>query len=146
MFVREDFDVPTRLEANGFVLEPLGPQHSDSDYAAWSSSKEHIRATPGWEHSTWPDDRDAAANRDDLVRHADDFRNRAGFTYTVLDTDGDVIGCVYIYPAPGTEVDARVLSWVRADRAELDVKLWRAVSDWIAADWPFATVDYAMRI
>jgi hypothetical protein len=38
-----------------------------------------------------------------------------------------------------------VLSWVRADRAELDVVLWRAVSDWLTADWPFATVDYAAR-
>jgi hypothetical protein len=146
MFIPEDFDVPTRLEADGFVLEPLGPQHNDGDYAAWSSSKEHIHATPGWEQSSWPDGRDRDANRSDLERHANDFRNRVGFTYTVLDrVHRDVIGCVYIYPVPDSEVDARVESWVRADRAELDAELWRAVSDWIVADWPFATVDYAVR-
>ena len=44
-----------------------------------------------------------------LERHADDFRMRAGFTYTVLDRpSGDVVGCVYIYPVRGSEHDARV--------------------------------------
>jgi hypothetical protein len=146
VFVPADFVVPTRLEADEFVLEPLGPEHNDSDYAAWSSSREHIHATPGWETSRWPDDRDLEANRADLERHADDFLNRAGFTYTVLDPRrGDVIGCVYIYPVPETEYDARVQSWVRADRADLDEPLWHAVSDWIVTEWPFAKVDYAAR-
>jgi RimJ/RimL family protein N-acetyltransferase len=146
VFVPTDFVAPTRLETDQFVLEPLSPQHNDSDYAAWSSSKAHIHATPGWEKSRWPDDRDIEANRADLERHADDFRNRAGFTYTVLDpVRSDVIGCVYIYPVPESDHDARVLSWIRADRAELDAVLWRAVSDWITADWPFASVDYAVR-
>ena len=38
-----------------------------------------------------------------------------------------------------------MLSWVRASRAELDVPLWQAVSDWLAAEWPFQNVDYAAR-
>ena len=58
---------------------------------------------------------------------------------------GDVIGCVYIYPDKSGEHDAKVLSWVRASRAELDVPLWRAVSDWLEADWPFERVAYAER-
>lgn len=60
---------------------------------------EHIRATPGWETSSWPDERSVADNLRDLQAHADDFENRKGFTYTVLDpATGDVIGCVYIFP------------------------------------------------
>jgi RimJ/RimL family protein N-acetyltransferase len=145
-FVPDEFVAPVRLEAADFVLEPLGPEHNESDYAAWSSSRKHIHATPGWEESKWPDDRDKQANLRDLERHADDFRNKTGFTYTVLDpNDREVIGCVYIYPAEAPEHDARVLSWVSADRAELDVPLWRAVSDWLATEWPFASVDYAAR-
>ena len=59
-------------------------------------------------------------NRGDLERHADDFRKRTGFTYTVLDRPtGDIVGCVYIYPVRDSEHDARVLSWVRASRADL---------------------------
>jgi hypothetical protein len=145
-FVPRDFDVPRRLEAQQFVLEPLGPEHNEQDYAAWTSSMGHIAATPGWAGSRWPHEMTLDENRSDLERHADDFRTRKGFTYTVLDpASRDVIGCVYIYPPPGGADGARVRSWVRASRAELDAPLWRAVSDWLASDWPFENVEYAAR-
>ena len=84
--------------------------------------------------------------RDGLERHADDYKRRAGFTYTVLAPDrDDVIGCVYIYPSRDERFDADVRSWVRADRAELDVALHATVSRWLAENWPFAAVDYADR-
>ena len=59
--------------------------------------------------------------------------------------DGDVIGCVYIYPVPDGDYDACALSWVRESRAHLDAPLWRAVSEWLASDWPFDSVEYAPR-
>jgi hypothetical protein len=145
-FVPPDFAVPARLETELFTLEPLGPEHNERDYDAWTSSKEHIHATPGWHDSSWPRAMTLDENRGDLERHADDFRKRTGFTYTVLDRpSGDVVGCVYIYPVRDSEHDARVLSWVRASRADLDVPLWRSVGDWIAAEWPFRSVEYAER-
>jgi RimJ/RimL family protein N-acetyltransferase len=145
-FVPPDFAVPLRLDAPQFRLEPLGPEHNEADYKAWSSSKDHIHATPGWEESPWPREMTLDENRGDLERHADDFSRRAGFTYTVLEEPGgDVIGCVYIYPDSEPTYDVRVLSWVRASHADLDVPLWRAVSDWIASDWPFERVNYATR-
>jgi hypothetical protein len=145
LFVPPDFVVPLRLETPRFVLEPLGPQHNEADYAAWSSSMEHIHETPGWEKSSWPRSMTLDENRADLERHAADFVSRSGFTYTVLSPEGDVIGCVYIYPSKKDNVDAQVLSWVRASEAELDAPLWRAVSDWVESDWPFERVDYAAR-
>ena len=145
MFVPPDFVVPLRLGTPQFRLEPLGPEHNAADYAAWSSSMEHIQATPGWEESSWPREMTLEENRADLVRHAGDFENRTGFTYTVLEPGGDVVGCVYIYPSKAGAHQAHVLSWVRAGRAELDVPLWQAVSDWLAAEWPFQNVDYAAR-
>ena len=58
------------------------------------------------------------------------LRNWTGFTYTVLDpASRDVVGCVYIYPLPDSDYDARALSWVRASHALLDTPLWRVVSD-----------------
>jgi hypothetical protein len=87
-----------------------------------------------------------ADNLRDLQRHAGDFKNRTGFTYTVLDpATGGVIGCVYIYPGDSEEHDAHVHSWVRVSRPELDVPLWRAVTDWLADKWPFERVAYAQR-
>jgi hypothetical protein len=145
VFVPADFVVPLRLETPQFRLEPLGPKNNDADYSAWTSSLEHIHATPGWEESSWPREMTLEENRADLQRHADDFEHRSGFTYTVLEPGGDVVGCVYIYPAPDDPHDARVSSWVRASRAALDEPLWQAVSDWLATEWPFEEVDYAAR-
>jgi RimJ/RimL family protein N-acetyltransferase len=145
--VPDEFDPPAGLTTAQFRLEPLGPQHNEADYAAWTSSMQHIRATPGFVTGNWPREMTIDQNRDDLLRHQRDFHARTGFTYTVLDDDDDVIGCVYIYPLrPDPEPGAaHVDSWVRADRAELDLPLYRAVSDWLASDWPFRRVDYAER-
>jgi hypothetical protein len=145
-FVPPDFEVPLGLEAAEFVLEPLGPEHNESDYDAWTSSLEHIRATPGFPWGTWPREMSSDENRADLEMHASDFRMRKGFTFTVLDpATRDVVGCVYIYPVRHSGDDAQARSWVRESRAELDVSLWNAVSAWLATDWPFASVRYAPR-
>lgn len=143
-----DFAVPLSLVTPRFRLEPLGPQHNASDHAAWTSSIEHIRATPGFPAGNWPpvDGMTLEENLADLRRHADDFARRRGFTYTVLDPAGDeVIGCVYIYPSRKDGHDAKVTSWVRADRAELDVPLYEAVKGWLSTHWPFQSPDYQAR-
>jgi hypothetical protein len=115
-FIPSGFIVPLALTTEQFRLEPLGSQHNDCDYEAWSSSVEHIRATPGWETNSWPDERSVTDNLRDLQAHADDFENGKGFTYTVLDpATGDVIGCVYIYPDKSEQHDARVRSWVAGE-------------------------------
>ena len=143
-FVPDGFEPPRQLVADGFTLEPLDPEHNEADYAAWTSSMEHIRASPGWAETDWPHEMTLEENRGDLKRHAEDFAARRGFTYTVLaSANGDVIGCVYIYPARDGEHDARVRSWVRADRAELDAPLRHMVRAWLRDAWPFQNVDYA---
>jgi RimJ/RimL family protein N-acetyltransferase len=145
-FVPPGFSVPLGIETSEFVLEPLGPEHNASDYDAWTSSLEHIRATPGFPWGTWPREMSSDENRADLEMHADDFRARKGFTYTVLDpASREVIGCLYIYPVRDSEADAQARSWVRASHAHLDARLWRVVSDWLASDWPFSSVEYASR-
>ena len=146
-FVPADFVVPTELVTPQFRLEPLGPEHNAPDHTAWTTSIEHIRATPGFGGS-WPpvDGMSLEANLGDLERHAEDFVQRRGFTYTVIETGSDdVIGCLYIYPARRDAQITDVRSWVRADRAELDVVLYEAVSNWLSTQWPFETIDYAAR-
>ena len=143
-FVPPGFAVPAELISPPFRLEPLGPQHNDADYAAWMSSIEHIRGTPGFIGRDWPDpEMSPEDNLADLHGHADDFARRAGFTYTVIEiSSGEIIGCVYIYPGAD---EAEVRSWVRADRAGLDVPLYQAVSGWLRTAWPFTAVSYAPR-
>lgn len=153
MFVPADFAVPDGLTAGDLRLEPLGPEHNAADYAAWTASIDHIRATPGFAGLSWPHEMSLAENLGDLERHQRDFAERRGFTYTVLSADGEVIGCVYIYPPrdqdpgrPGAGgPQAAVRSWVRADQAALDPVLYHAVRTWLERDWPFDAVEYAPR-
>lgn len=168
-FVPDDFVVPLELVTPEFRLEPLGSQHNTADLAAWTGSIEHIRATPGFQGRSWPpvDGMTSEQNLGDLREHAEDFARRSGFTYSVIKTgSGEVIGCVYIYPAhaDGSAPDsspaddsgtggfdgpdrsvADVRSWVRADRAALDAPLYAAVDAWLATCWPFGKVNYAPR-
>jgi hypothetical protein len=145
-FVPEDFDVPRELVTDAFRLEPLGPEHNEGDYQAWMSSIDHIRSTPGMQGRSWPrPEMTLDDNLKDLQGHASDFANRKGFTYTVRDIDsGEIIGCVYIYPRKD-EAGTRIMSWVRASRADLDAPVYEAVSEWLRTSWPFTEVAYAPR-
>jgi RimJ/RimL family protein N-acetyltransferase len=143
-FVPADFQPPRRLVTDRFALEPLGPEHNEDDHEAWSSSIEHIRATPGFPDGRWPRVMTLDENRADLERHAHDFATRSGFTYTVLDpSDRGVIGCVYIYPDTEGVNDAVVSSWVRATRADSDAALREVVTGWLGEAWPFERISYA---
>jgi RimJ/RimL family protein N-acetyltransferase len=143
-FFPDGFEVPLELTTDRFRLEPLGPEHNERDHQAWMSSIAHIRTTPGFPVGKWPNKMSAEQNLADLVRHAEDFATRTGFTYSVLDGD-EVIGCVYLYPTDDGEHDVAARSWVRASRAELDVALWETVSAWLAEAWPFQRPLYQPR-
>jgi CubicO group peptidase (beta-lactamase class C family) len=145
-FVPDTFTPPAGLDGDAFRLRPLGREHNDSDYGAWTSSIDHIHATPGYEGATWPHPMTPDENRRDLEAHAADFAARKGFTYTVLAREeGAVMGCVYIYPSEKPEFDVRVRSWVRAQDADLDAVLYTTVRDWLRHAWPFKRVEYAAR-
>ncbi|MFC9297403.1 N-acetyltransferase [Streptomyces sp. NPDC057011] len=148
-FVPEGFEVPAGLEGAGFRLEPLGEEHNERDLAAWTGSIAHVRATPGFTGRGWPpvEGMSAEANLRDLARHARDFAERRGFTYSVLEGDREVIGCLYIYPGKEDPGRVQVSSWVRADRAHLDRVVYEAVRTWLREVWPFdaGRVDYAPR-
>jgi hypothetical protein len=82
-------------------------------------------------------------NKEDLEQHLDEFERRVGFTHSVL-MDGDVIGCVYIYPCE-TPWAAQVRSWVRESHADLDQPLCRTVKKWLTDAWDFNGVRYSPR-
>lgn len=144
-FVSTDFEPPTSLVTDHFRLEPLGPQHNESDLKAWTSSIDHIRSTPGYPDGRWPPvtGMTPEENRSDLERHAADFVARKGFTFTVLDSEGgEVIGCVYMYPSTDPQFDVHIQSWVSAARSHLDQPLADAVAEWVGEAWPWERVMY----
>jgi hypothetical protein len=141
--VPDDFEVPAGLTAPAFRLEALGEQHNEGDYAAWTSSIDHVRGTPGFVGWSWPPPEGMSLedNLGSVCRHARHAAARVGFAYAVLEPGtGEVIGCVYLYPAQERAFDCELRSWVRADRAHLDAPLHEAMVAWLARDWPFRAV------
>ena len=144
-FVPPDFDPPVAFAWADFHLEPLGPEHNERDHVAWMTSIGHIGSTPGFsegEQRGWPEPMSLEANLKDLVRHAKDFRERQGFTYSILEDD-EVIGCIYIYPDRKTGHDAWVGSWVRESHAAFDDSVRQRLATWIDDEWPFTDAYYA---
>ncbi|MFG1993003.1 N-acetyltransferase [Actinoplanes sp. NPDC048988] len=138
------FPVPEAFAAEGFRLELLGPRHNEADHAAWTSSIEHIRSTPGFNRA-WPPaaGMTLAENLADLESHADRSARRVDFAYSVIETaTEDVIGCVYLKPSPTGNDEALVSSWVIATRADLDGPLTDVVGAWLREAWPFEVVHY----
>jgi hypothetical protein len=146
-FVPPSFEVPAGYYWSDFHLEPLGEQHNERDHAAWMSSIDHIRSTPGFgpeEEPSWPTPMTLEENLKDLARHAKDFEERKGFTYSILDGD-EVVGCIYIYPSRLPGHDAAISSWVRESHADLNSEVREALAAWIDEAWPFANPHYAGR-
>lgn len=144
-FVPPEFEPPLAYAWDEFHLERLGPQHNERDHDAWMSSIDHIRSTPGFgsdEEAGWPVPMTLESNLEDLVRHASDFEQRKGFTYSILEGD-DVVGCIYIYPSPSSEHDAVISSWMTERRADSDASVRGKLADWIGEVWPFSNPHYA---
>jgi hypothetical protein len=81
---------------------------------------------------------DSCGESRDLERHAKDFAECTGFTYTVLDANEAVVGCLYIYPAKDGVHDTRVQSWLCEPEAGHEEEFRQAIAEWLVSDaWPF---------
>lgn len=141
-FVPSAFVVPRSYEGRDYVLRPLGPDLVEHDYAAYMGSIEHIRKTFGGGKWPYPGITRAEALKDVEGEQAR-FEARESFTYAVLSKDGSKeLGCVYISPSPTPGHDARVRTWVVQERASSDATLRQDVKAWLAAAWPFKSVEW----
>ncbi|MEM1145355.1 MAG: GNAT family N-acetyltransferase [Pseudomonadota bacterium] len=143
-----DFTVPTQLENEHFRLRTLTVNDVIKDYDAVMSSRDHLKSVFG-PNSDWPQ-ADLSLEQDliDLGWHQKEFQIRSSFAYTVVSLDEQrVLGCVYIFPARRGGYDAEITLWVRADVVKdgYDAILYKTVTDWIAADWPFEKPAYPGR-
>lgn len=146
--VKQDFAVPTLVEAEGFKLVPLGPDLVDIDFAAYMSSIEHLQQTftrsTGWPHADITADEAMA----DMENEAARFKARTSFAYGVLTPDGTrERGSLYVSRSPVAGYDAMVRMWVTKAEfdAGFDAELYQWAKAWIASEWPFAKVAYPGR-
>jgi len=84
----------------------------------------------------------------DLGWHQKEFQRRRSFAYTVVTpSESEVTGCVYINPTPKRGYDAVIFLWARQSELKggLETRLYAAVREWVAKEWPFKKVAYPGR-
>jgi hypothetical protein len=145
-FVPRDFQVPATLETKEFRLRMLTVNDVVKDYDAVMSSVDHLKTV--WPTSSWPEGLTLEQNLIDLGWHQKEFQRRRSFAYTVVTPSGSqVTGCVYINPTSKRGYDAEVFLWARQSelKAGLEPRLYAAVREWMAKEWPFKKVAYPGR-
>jgi hypothetical protein len=152
-FCPADAPVPQELQEDDVLLRPVGSADNALDCEAVMATRDTLRrrGDGGWPRPGFTPEE----NRIDLERHAADFQNREGFTYTPLDPAGTrCLGCVYIYPradlmrrlgADDATVarvgnEAAMWFWTRPDgvAADFDRRLLAALLPWLRNELTFA--------
>ena len=145
--VPDDFDVPERLDGDGFHLRMLTVHDLVADYDAVMTSVERLRGSMS-PTSDWPVGLTLTDDLIDLGWHQREFTRRRSFAYTVMAPDESVcLGCAYLYPSDRERYDAICFYWVRSSEADsgLDGRLGAALRAWLAARWPFHAVAFPGR-
>ncbi len=147
-FIPADFDPPTEVVGDGFLLVPLDTNVTEMDYKAYMASIEHLQST--FTYSTnWP--REGLTMEDavkDMENEQAQWGERKSFPYAVLDADRTrERGCVYVRPSSKEGYEAAVRMWVTAEEfsAGFDEELYAWTREWVPSTWPFEAVAYPGR-
>ncbi len=145
-FVPPEFEVPEKLETTEFRLRMLTVNDVVKDYDAVMTSVEHLKTI--WPGSSWPEGLTFEQDLIDLGWHQKEFQTRRSFAYTVVTPSETVVtGCVYINPTRKRGYDAEIYLWARQSElaSGLESRLYAAVKDWVARDWPFKKAAFPGR-
>lgn len=145
-FIPLDFEIPSILKKEKFLLKKLSSDDAKKDYDAVMSSVDYIKGVFGneWPPSDLTFDEELMS----IKLHQQDMDNRVSFAYTVLNSEQTkCLGCVYLYPSHKPEYDAIVFLWVRQSEVAngFDSYLFSMVKEWIKEKWPFENVAYPGR-
>ena len=145
--VPDDFEVPNRLDADGFHLRMLTVNDLVKDYDAVMSSEARLTGSMNPD-GKWPEGLTIEDDLVDLGWHQREFRQHRSFAYTVMSPDESVcLGCCYIYPSDKSSFDAKAFWWVRSSALAdgLDDRLGVAFRAWLRDRWPFKRVAFPGR-
>ena len=145
-FVPSEFRIPEKLETKEFRIRMLTVNDVVKDYDAVMTSVEHLKTI--WPGSTWPEGLTLEQDLIDLGWHQKEFQRRRSFAYTVVTpTESEVTGCVYINPTRKRGYDAEIYLWARQSTLArgLETRLYAAVKEWLAKEWPFKKVAFPGR-
>ena len=142
-FVRPEYDPPAEACVGGFVLKTLNPSYVQDDYEAVMTSRARLRDFFGI-GDPWPSETlSVEDNLRDLEWHADEFRRRSSFAYTVIDPEEPgCAGCVYVFPPTRVGYDVELFMWLRSDRysTNKETDFRGELKDWICSLWHFNSI------
>ena len=147
-FIADELQPPFDVVEENFIIRKLTVDEVEKDYNAVMSSKESLRQVFAV-NDPWPaDDMTIEDNYNDLKMHQDEFDNREGFAYTVVNKeDTKCIGCIYIWPWTYGIYDAMVFYWVTDEVKEtgFDKELGIYLDKWLKTFWSFDKPLYPGR-
>ncbi len=147
-FISDDLEPPFDIETDEFIIRKLTVDEVEKDFEALMSSKESLRQIFGIDDD-WPaDDMTIEENYKDLKGHQDQFDNREGFAYTVVNKgDTECIGCIYIWPWAHGTYDALSYYWVTDKVKEngFEEVLGDYLDRWLKSFWSFKNILYPGR-
>lgn len=145
--------VAEKLTYEDVVIRAISRADLSEDVRGINASLDIIRRTRG---GNWPTE---AVTEDfnfvDLVWHECEFRDGGSYTYAVWDTNGQYLGCCYLYPMGARtkltedllKHDVDVSWWVTPTAYDQGyyAKLYRALHHWLAEELPFTAPYYSNR-
>jgi hypothetical protein len=139
-----DWTAPAELTYRDIRAVALSRDQLNDDVAGINASIDLIQRTRG---GGWPTEPVTPEfNYIDLVWHECEFREGYSFSYAVYDTEGQYLGCCYLYPLGRREplsaellkFDVDVSWWVTADAYQRGfyTTLYAALREWVATAFP----------
>ena len=142
---------PTELAFGDIRAVALTRHHLHDDVRGINASLDLIRRTRGGSWPTEPVTEDF--NYVDLVWHECEFREGDSFTYATYHSDGQYLGCCYLYPmgrrtpltADLARYDVDVSWWVTPEAYQSGhyATVHQALRHWVATVFPFARPYYS---
>lgn len=146
-------NAPLELVFEDLTARPLSRTDIAEDLAGVNSSIEIIQQTRG---GSWPSEQ-LSEDFDllDLAWHEREFRDGTSFAYVVYNTNGEYIGCFYLYGiGVRTELSQELLDadvdaswWVTSaayDKGYYE-KLYKALRSWLRESFRFSKVHYSNK-
>lgn len=127
--------VPTTHILGDFTLKALSTSDLERDFSAVMESAADIKAAnPG---SSWPEGLTKEKNLIDLAWHQREFEARRSFAWVIESSDGEYLGCLYVYPSIAGEKSAEVIWWWRTGTAVSKESFRNYLLEWVSgSDWP----------
>jgi hypothetical protein len=97
MDILQNFEIPTEIIEDNFIVRKMCASDIDIDYIAVTSSSDIIKQQMGGE---WPAEN--LSKEDDLIDlcwHQREFEYESSFAYIVTNLEGnESLGCLYVFP------------------------------------------------